>query len=425
MMLRPTLVLDFAGSPGVLDPRVAFARASPGSYSDQSGLLKYRPAGAPRFMFSSDDGSSLGLISETPSTNRILWSEDFTNAAWTKSACTVAANSQAAPDGNLTGDAITATDITASVVQTVTGLTAGQCLIFSVFAKATSNTYISLSLADGANTVTCWFNLISGTVGSFRTSVGSTVVFAAASMRPWFGNWWRCALVVTTTSTTTVAASIAPCYADLASPVAGNMALLWGAMLSMEGPSAASASLTSYLATTTVAVARAGETCSIPYANIDPSAFGWTNGGTFFLEFAVPAGVAASSAMLCGFSTGSDYIMMGFNLVPGSAQLSVQANIVAGGITRLSVADTAPYAPDVPTKAAMRYGPGMTLDVSINGRTPVRSVTTTFAVPAQPPTALLFNSIAGTFAASAPVVTRRFAHYARQVSLAQLQAITV
>jgi hypothetical protein len=78
--------------------------------------------------------------------NRLLWSQDFSNAAYTKNQCTVSADSQNDPNGAATADRVTpdggATDayVQQDVTSTVLGTLTGRTFTFSVYLKAASGT---------------------------------------------------------------------------------------------------------------------------------------------------------------------------------------------------------------------------------------------------------------------------------------------
>jgi hypothetical protein len=338
----------------------------------------------------------------------------------------VAANTASAPDGSANADVVTAADITAVVTQAAT-FTSGNCLVFSVFAKpTTNNNYISLGLTSGGSTVTAWFNLVSGTTGSnVLSGTAGAVAFAASSMRKWFGGWYRCALIVSTSGITSVTASLAPCTLDMGAPIVNNAVALWGAMLAQGGVAVANTRLTSYIGTTSATVARAAETCSLPYSALTPDQVGWLpDGGAFFIDFALQDGIAASSSMICGFSSASNaYIMLGVSVAAGATLLTVQGNCISGGIVGASVADSVSFTPEASIRALLRYSTTTSLDLCVNARTVIKSSTAPNVLPAFPPTSFQFGC--GALGVSGPpVLVARFAHYARRLTDAQMQQLT-
>jgi hypothetical protein len=70
-MIRPPS-LDLSFLAGVLDPHVAFARASPGAYIDPTGVLQVAGNNIPRFDYDQVSHACLGLLIEDVATNLVL-----------------------------------------------------------------------------------------------------------------------------------------------------------------------------------------------------------------------------------------------------------------------------------------------------------------------------------------------------------------
>ena len=107
-----------------------------------------------------------------PFENMAKYSEDFSVGTWDKNggSCTVTANSIAAPDGNTTADAVTASGAAGLIQQNVAGLVANGQYTFYVWLKVASGTMtVSLGILD--NGWTTWL------VGP--TAVTLTTVVAA------------------------------------------------------------------------------------------------------------------------------------------------------------------------------------------------------------------------------------------------------
>ena len=95
-----------------------------------------------------------GYTSEGQRTNRCLYSEDFSNAAWVKSNVTVTANSTTAPDGTTTADTLTATGANATCIQDL-GVVASAKKTGSVWIKRKTGTgNIQLTMDGGAGWTT-------------------------------------------------------------------------------------------------------------------------------------------------------------------------------------------------------------------------------------------------------------------------------
>ena len=107
--------------------------------------------------------------------NRFSFSQDFTNAAWTKSACTPTANTDVGPNGNTEADSINEDTSTGQHFfqqgYTVGAAAADFCL--AIAAKAGSRGFMALQWLEAtgpSTTVTAYFNLATGVVGP-RTRV--------------------------------------------------------------------------------------------------------------------------------------------------------------------------------------------------------------------------------------------------------------
>jgi len=95
-----------------------------------------------------------GYLSESQRTNRCLYSEDFSNAAWVKTNCTISANSTEAPNGSTTADTLTATGANATCIQDL-GVVASAKKTGSVWIKRKTGTgNIQLTMDGGAGWTT-------------------------------------------------------------------------------------------------------------------------------------------------------------------------------------------------------------------------------------------------------------------------------
>lgn len=156
--IRPSLLLDFA-STRALDPRVTFTRAGAATFYDKH----------------------TSAIAEQ---NLLIYSQDYSQTAWTKTAVTNTANSTTAPDGTSTASTITANGSAANHFITQANAASATGKTFSVYLKAGTNNYAQISFTSSS---VAWanFDLSAGTVGS----TGSTQTASIVSV----GNgWYRC-----------------------------------------------------------------------------------------------------------------------------------------------------------------------------------------------------------------------------------------
>ena len=217
-----TLDLNFASSLSLTSSSgitPSFSRASTGTFFNSSGVLTTAAVNGPRFnhVYNGSSWVSKGLLVEEQRTNLALYSQDFTNIYWTKTApVTLTADDRVAPDGTQTGTKV-------------------------VFTAVNQEVYKSVSLSGTPYTISLW---VYGTNGETITLFdGNTVVLTTLT-----GTWQR---LVTTSSNTT--------HFDFGT-FAGSTARtvwIWGAQLeSGSFP-------TSYIPTTTAAVTRSADVCEI------------------------------------------------------------------------------------------------------------------------------------------------------------------
>ncbi len=204
--LVPRLTLNFlTGAP--LDSRITFSRTTNATLVDSTGRVTYAP------------------------NNLVLYSEQFDNAAWTRSFVSVTANATTSPDGTTTADRLTAdgTNNTHTASQNVTYTAAAH--ILSVYAKRDTNDFVQLRFGAAAiagGTGFANFDLNAGTVGTIGAGLSS------ASITPAGGGWYRC----TITGTTLAAASNAAFYVVTSATASSaqtntltTSVFLWGAQL--------------------------------------------------------------------------------------------------------------------------------------------------------------------------------------------------
>ena len=212
----PSLMLDFANSK-TLDPRITFTRASTATYYD-------------------------GVTNAVAEQNLFTYSEQFDNAAWSKTSSTVTANSIVAPDGTTTADTLTASSTAATVcviqgIQNVVGQTV------SVYAKAGTSSFLGVQVYNSASWAN--FNLSTGAVASSSGCTASVVSVG--------NSWYRCIVANTTNGALNVVIAgkdadpgVAP-YNN-GNMTSGNTIYLWGAQVEIR------AAVTAYTPTTTAAI---------------------------------------------------------------------------------------------------------------------------------------------------------------------------
>jgi hypothetical protein len=183
----PSLDLRFAENKSLVDSvsgqnLITFTRASTGTFVDSDGVIR------------------------SAATNLLLRSEEFDNAAWTKSRATVTADNTTAPNGLTTADKLvedTSISLTHLTRQDLT-LTANIVYTVSIYAKAAERTRLRVDLSDAstsADTVFGLFDLVSGTVVS--SAANGNASLTSASIQNAGDGWYRCSVTgkINTTDT--------------------------------------------------------------------------------------------------------------------------------------------------------------------------------------------------------------------------------
>jgi hypothetical protein len=219
--IPPSLLLDFANVKA-LDPRVTFTRASAARYYD-------------------------GVTTAKAEENLLTYSQEFDNAAWSKNAVSVTANTTVAPDGTTTADRFTSTagDTEKFVSSNVFSATSGQRFVFSCWAKKDTHDFVQIAVSNQTASFAN-FNLATGVVGTSGGIVSSAIVEQPAG-----SGFYRISMVFDASNTTTLAVLL--CLVGSSSATrrqsfnaAGTETVdFWGAQAEVR------ASLTAYTPTTT------------------------------------------------------------------------------------------------------------------------------------------------------------------------------
>ena len=196
------------------------SRASGATRVNKNGLIEDVATGVPRLDYT--NGGCPELLLEPQSTNEITYSEDFTDASWSKSDTTITANAILSPDGSVNASLIDITSGT-SDQRISTAINMSGTYSFSVFAKANASHWISLRIGSTAN---IWFDLQNGVVGSSTI----TTTFIDASIEDYGNGWYRCTLIYSATGTG-VTARIYPADGDLDITHTSGSVYIWGAQL--------------------------------------------------------------------------------------------------------------------------------------------------------------------------------------------------
>jgi hypothetical protein len=288
-----TLTLDF--TTGVLDPRLTFTRASGGTFINASGLVATASNNVARFDHDPTTLTPRGLLIEGSATNLGSYSEDFSNAAWTKSGTNGSmVLTGTAPDNNATSRLLeeNTTSYAKHSLERSISISAGIHTL-SVWLKepsTNSRRYAHIQLADGQATAaryTIVADLQTGTIAASGSNNGTAGAPTGTghSITAYPGGWYRVTIsmnhvaspsyptILLGDSASLFGGSNQPFY-SATTPYKGL--LVWGAQL--ETGSGAS----SYIPTGASQGSRVADSCAIVSPNFAP----WYNQGegTFLLH---------------------------------------------------------------------------------------------------------------------------------------------
>jgi hypothetical protein len=363
----------------------------------------------PRFDYNPSTLVAQGLLIEEQRTNSLTYSEQFDNAAWSKTASSITANAIASPDGTLTGDKLVEDTATSAhtISQSLSATT--QSYTISVYVKKAERKYFQLfGRRDSTNYNGVMIDLDTGSLlPPTRPATTSNVSTTTATS---VGNgWWRIAMTYSYTTTGTTVALFAltddsQTYSYTGDGTSGIY--IWGAQLE------AGAFATSYIPTTTAATTRSADIASI--GTLSP----WYNAteGTLFTEGTVVNNISGTTARVFGYFADSGVTNL-FSVEARSAT-STRARILTGGVT-VNASDTIDVL-GVNAKLAGAYGSdGAT--ICVNGRSPVTAAS---SLPTGIAALYLGQNSVPTAASIANGYIRRITYTPRRLTDAELQSLT-
>lgn len=191
-----------------------------------------------------------GVLIEGARTNLLTYSQQFDDAAWTKTNITVTANATAAPDGTTTADLITLTGSSAGIRNSASASAAAKT--YSFFVKSSGGSRYFQILTDGTVQAFANFDIQTQTTGTLGTSVNS------ASVTTLGNGWYRLVMTATDASATnSYIALVSGLTAAWSSGASSGAFFVWGAQLE------AASFPSSYIPTTTASATRAADVLTV------------------------------------------------------------------------------------------------------------------------------------------------------------------
>jgi len=404
--------LNFIGT-DTLDPQVTFTRASTGTFFNSAGVLTSAATNAPRFDYNPSTLVAQGLLIEESRANLVTYSEQFDNAAWTKTNSSITANAATAPSGTVTADKlIEALDVNLvhQTTQSVTVVSLGTYTA-SCYVKADTRTRVRIGfLVGGTSGVVADANLTAGTITAASAFGGGSAV--GSSIQAINNGWYRI-----TVSGTGAAGTSGECRLELLD-ASGNRQyngdgtsglFLWGAQTE------AGAFPTSYIPTTTTALTRAEDRASIntmsPWYNASAS----TIYAEHFRPLPTPAGTFPRAVDFVSTATSDK---LGINQLDNRPTVSSQ-NLYPSGLSWPFTSVAADANNVIKHAIAATVGSGR---YAVNGTLggsdyAIASIPALDQVVIGSGKGFLFNSTLNGW-------VRRITYYPRRLSNAELQAIT-
>ena len=181
--LKPAMSLNLLS--GAISSLVSFTRATPATVTDFEGLIKTVKSGEVRF-----DG--MRRVE-----NLLMYSQDFSNAVWSKVGSTIGAL-VTAPDGSNTALALTeAAANSRHFVYQGYSVTATNTYSMSIYLKAGTRQYAALGLKNNSSTLLYAVNidLLTGVVTNTTSTGSPTGIFLGIVS---VGNgWYKCSISLT------------------------------------------------------------------------------------------------------------------------------------------------------------------------------------------------------------------------------------
>lgn len=245
---------------------LTLTRASGGMRTNRNALLEWMGNNVPREDYDPITLAPRGLLLEGGRTNLLQRSQELDNAYWTKSRSTITADVAVAPDGTATADKLVedTTPANTHLISRLSTASASTAYTWSFFVKAGEITEVAFQMWSntGSNpgSYTANVDLAAGTIAQ-NSAPGGDWSGGSVGIRALRNGWFR------VWSTVTVGAGLTNLNTNIILRKAGNNSYdgdgtsglyIWGAQLEVGAfPS-------SYIPTTTAAVARAADVCSIP-----------------------------------------------------------------------------------------------------------------------------------------------------------------
>jgi len=299
---------------------------------NENGLVVDNTTDIPRIDYSKGEGA---ILSELQSTNQVRYSEDFSNALWTKDAITMTSSTKTNPRG---------------VSQTVYNITRAPAAgdgLFATFANTPSGQGTSVSI---------WIKRTSGVGSTGNVWIGSGAQGSGTGNWVAVGNEWQ---RITYAAPQFGGVNI---YID---PAYGHYFDIWGAQGEFGLVSSAMGRVTSYIPTTSTSVTRTRDN----YLNGGDASLIGAQEGVLYMEAATLSNAGSKAIALSASNSAANRVVIFYsstsNTIQGRVQASTSTTIPING----TVTDNTDF-----NKIAFKYKSG-DLALWINGTEAATSTT--------------------------------------------------
>jgi len=276
------------------------------------------------------------LLLEPSIENLMLKSEDFNDAAWSKSNVTITIDDSNSPNSTLTADKIEATSTSGAYVSQTKTVTLGDVLV-SLFVKKGSVNNVLFFLINGSNEVRQWFNVSSGTIGT--NSDVNTPNTKNIKIED-YGDYYRCSLVFTASNTSVNNRFYIAENDGAFGQQIGDYIYFWGAEIKQGNY------LTTYIPTSGSSVTRQKDEIN---SSGDSSYFN-DNEGVLVVHAAALVDDLSNRIISVSDGTVDNIVSLGYNTITNQ----IEAKIVSEGITQAQLVFTISNILDF-NKFAIRY----------------------------------------------------------------------
>jgi hypothetical protein len=372
-------------------PTPTFTRASTATFVGSNGLIQSAAINQARFDHDPVTLESKGLLIEEGRTNLFARSAEFGDPYWTQSQLSISADNQTSPDGSLNADTITAVAQSPSIYRAVA------CSVSTVY---TFSFYVKLGTLSAADYK---FAVRDDTNGVFIDSA------ITPNITPVTTEWRR----ITYTFTTPVGCVVVRPYLIRSGVNVTGTFFLWGAQLE------AGSFPTSYIPTTTSALARSADVCSITGGDFD----GFYNPleGSFATSSIFNAPVSSPVGQIV-FDVNDTTSLNRLRTVRGGSNGFLYYSNTVGGVQNVGIVGSTVIATGAVTKLA---GCMKANDFAVYMNNVSQGVDTV-ALMQSSPTTLTIGEVSSGTAAKAPLngTIASIRYYKKRLSNQKLQALT-